>query len=51
VNESRDRIVRSAACVTNETLASTWRETKYHVDVCRATNGAILRSVELIRNL
>jgi hypothetical protein len=40
VNELRDRIVRAAECVTNEVLASKWRQTEYRLDVCRATNGA-----------
>jgi hypothetical protein len=39
-NESRDRIVTTAQCVTNEMLASTWRENKYCPDACRATNYA-----------
>jgi len=39
VNELRDRISRAAECVTNEMFASTWRETEYRLDVCRATNG------------
>jgi len=33
-------IVRAAECITNEMLASTCPETEYHLDVCRATNGA-----------
>jgi hypothetical protein len=33
VNEMRDRIVRAAECVTNEMLASTWRETENLLDV------------------
>jgi len=35
-----DRIVRAVECVTNEMLASTWRETKCRFDVCLATDGA-----------
>jgi len=49
LNELHDRIVRAAEYVANEMLASTWRGTDYRFDVCRATNGAILRS-EHIRN-
>jgi hypothetical protein len=30
----------AAECVTNEILANTWRETEYHLDVCRAANSA-----------
>jgi hypothetical protein len=33
MNELRDRIVRAAECVTNEILASTWRETEYRLHV------------------
>jgi len=40
VKELRDRIVRAAECVTNEVLVSTWRQTEYRLDVCRAINGA-----------
>jgi hypothetical protein len=50
VNELRDRIVRAAECVTKEMHVSTWRETEYRLDMCRATNGAILRLSEHIRN-
>jgi len=50
VNESRDRIVRAAGRVTNEMLTSTRPESEYHLDVCRATNDAIFRSAERIRN-
>jgi len=50
MNEFRDRIVRVAEFVTNAMLASTWRETEYRLDMCRATNGAILTSTEHIRN-
>jgi hypothetical protein len=37
VNELRDRIVRAAECITNEMFSSTWPETEYRLDVCRAT--------------
>jgi hypothetical protein len=40
VNKLRDRIVKAAKCITNEMFASTYPEAKYHLDVCRATNGA-----------
>jgi primosomal protein N'' len=50
VSDMHDRIVRAAECVNNETLASTWRATEYRLEVCRATNGAILRSTQRIRN-
>jgi hypothetical protein len=40
VNELHGRIVRAAECVTNGMLANSWPETEYHLDVCRATNGA-----------
>jgi hypothetical protein len=50
VTQLCDRIVRAAECVTSEKLASTWRETEYCLDGCRATNGAILRPAEHIRN-
>jgi len=40
VNELSDGIVRAAEYVTNETLASTWRQTEYRLDVYRANNGA-----------
>jgi hypothetical protein len=50
MNELRDRIVRAAEFVTNEMAASTCPETEYRLDVCCATNGAILRSTERIRN-
>jgi len=36
----RDRIVRAAECVANEITASTWPETEYRLDMCRAINGA-----------
>jgi hypothetical protein len=39
VSELHYRIVRTAEFVTSEMLASTWRETEYRLDVCRATNG------------
>jgi hypothetical protein len=50
VDGLRERIVRAAESVTNEMLSSTWRETEYHCDVCRATSGATMRSCEHIRN-
>jgi hypothetical protein len=40
VNETHDGIFRVAECVTNETFASTSRETEYHLHVCSATSGA-----------
>jgi hypothetical protein len=40
VIDFRDRIVTAAECVTNEMFVSTWRETEYRLDVCRATNYA-----------
>jgi hypothetical protein len=40
VKEMRDKIVRAAECVTIEMFASTWPETEYRLDVCRATEGA-----------
>jgi hypothetical protein len=40
----------SADGVTSEILVSTWRGTEYSLDICRATNGAILRSDEHIGN-
>jgi hypothetical protein len=40
MNELCDRIVRAAECVTNEVLVSTWRQTEYRLDVCRATSDA-----------
>jgi hypothetical protein len=40
MNELRGRIVKAAECVTNEMLTSTWRQTGYRLDVCRAINGA-----------
>jgi hypothetical protein len=43
-------MVRVAERVTNETLASIWRETEYRLDMCRATNDAILTSTKHIRN-
>jgi hypothetical protein len=39
-NELGDRIVRAAECITNEILASTWREAEFRLDVCGSTNGA-----------
>jgi hypothetical protein len=40
VNELLDRTVRAAECVTNEIFVSTWRETEYRLDACRAINCA-----------
>jgi hypothetical protein len=48
VNELHDRTVRAAECVKNEILAHIWQQTAYCLDMCRATNGAILRSTEHI---
>jgi hypothetical protein len=39
VKEWRGRIITAEECVANEMLVSTWRETEYRLDVCRATNG------------
>jgi hypothetical protein len=39
MKELRDRIVRAAECVTNETSANTQPEAAYRSDVHRATNG------------
>jgi hypothetical protein len=50
MNKMHERIVRVAEFVTNEISASTCPETEYRLDVCRATNGAMLRSSEHIRN-
>jgi hypothetical protein len=50
LNELPDRTVRAAECFTNEILANTCPETEYRLYVCCATNGAILRSAEHIRN-
>jgi len=50
VSELSDRIVRAVEGVTNEMVATIWRETEYRLDVYRATNGAILRYTEHIRN-
>jgi hypothetical protein len=50
-DQLRDRIVRAAERVNNEMLANTWWETECRLNVCRATNGAILRSAEYITNL
>jgi hypothetical protein len=33
MKDLHDRIVRAAECVTNEMLASTWRETEYRLEV------------------
>jgi hypothetical protein len=41
---------RAADCVTNEMFSGTCPETEYRLDVCRATNGAIFRSVAHIKN-
>jgi hypothetical protein len=38
VIELRHRIITVAECITNEMIASTWRETEYCLDVCSATN-------------
>jgi hypothetical protein len=43
-------VVTAVDCVTNEMLANTCPETEYRLDVCRATDGAILTSTEHIRN-
>jgi len=40
INEIRDRIVRSAECITNEVLASTWQEAECCLDVCSANGVA-----------
>jgi hypothetical protein len=45
-----DRTARTAECSTNEMLTSTCPETAYRLDVCSATNGAILRSAGHIRS-
>jgi hypothetical protein len=50
MNKMHERIVRVAECVTNEMAASTCPETEHRLDVCRATNGAMLRSSEHIRD-
>jgi len=50
VNELYDRVVRAAECFTNAMLASSWRETEYRLDMCRANNGAILTSTGHIGN-
>ena len=36
----RARITNAAALVTPQMLQNTWREVEYHLDVCRATQGA-----------
>jgi hypothetical protein len=40
VDEFRDGLFSAAERITNETLFSTWRETEYRLDVCRAAIGA-----------
>jgi hypothetical protein len=40
MNELRDRTVRAAERISNEMFPSTWWETEYRLDVCRASNGA-----------
>jgi len=37
-------------CITNEMFVITWRDTEYHLDVCRATNGAHIEIFQRIRN-
>jgi hypothetical protein len=49
-NELRDRIIRAAECVSNGMLVGTCPETENRLDVCCATNCAILRSAEHIMN-
>lgn len=46
INHIRERIVAIVASVTPEMLASTWEELDYHLDVCRATNGAHRRVLQ-----
>jgi len=36
----RDRIIRTAECVTIEMLVTTRPETEYRLDVCHTANGA-----------
>jgi hypothetical protein len=40
LNELRDRIIRTAECVTIEMLVTTRPETEYRFDVCSGTYGA-----------
>jgi hypothetical protein len=49
MKDLRDRIDRSAECVSNEIFPSTWQETEYRFDVRRATKTAILISVQHVR--
>jgi hypothetical protein len=35
-----DRITTAIATVTPDIIKRTWQEIEYHLDVCRATNGA-----------
>jgi hypothetical protein len=50
LKELLDIIIRAAECLNLTMFASTGQETEYRLDVCCATNGAILRSAEHIRN-
>jgi len=36
----KDRICADIETVTPEMLSRVWEETKYRLDICRATNGA-----------
>ena len=35
-----ERIVAAGGTVTPDTLLNSWREVKYRLEVCRATNGS-----------
>jgi hypothetical protein len=40
IQHLKQRIRKAAASVTPDVLVRVWQEMEYHLDVCRATNGA-----------
>ena len=50
VETLQSRIIDVLATVNKEMLENTWREIEYRLDILRATNGHMLKSINSMKN-